>query len=151
MMNTVAAVAIAMNKPRWVCAPSARNASSGPYADEDSPSAPRPTQARNAASAMCWRVLALNGSSGLPMTRCRSFSYVVIRSHPARPGTATNMRDDRGSQGEGKLGEKKRFGTSHARPDAAPQHATDFTPGLVAWQGVGRTPAFRALPACRLC
>ena len=53
MMNTVAAVAIAMNKPRWVCAPSARNASSGPYAEDDKPSAPKPTQARNAISAMC--------------------------------------------------------------------------------------------------
>ena len=33
---------------RWL--PSARNASSGPYAEEERPSAPRPTHARNATS-----------------------------------------------------------------------------------------------------
>ncbi len=74
MMNTVAAVAIAMYSPRCVCAPSALNASSGPYADDESPSAPRPTHAMNAASAMCWRVVWLKGSSGAPITQSRSCS-----------------------------------------------------------------------------
>jgi hypothetical protein len=48
MTSTVTAVASASATARYVCAPSARNASSGPYADDDSPSAPRPTQARSA-------------------------------------------------------------------------------------------------------
>ena len=35
-----------------MCSPSVLNASSGPYADDESPSAPRPTQARNGISEM---------------------------------------------------------------------------------------------------
>src|SRR6266404_5308055 len=88
MMNTVAAVASAMYKPSCVCTPRARNASSGPYAEDERPSAPNPTHARNAASAMCWRVLWLNGSSGAPITSARSFSYVFMatRAAPRRCG-----------------------------------------------------------------
>src|SRR5215472_6485083 len=35
---------------------------------------------------MCWRVAVLSGSSGLPMTHSRSFSYVVMVRSPWRPG-----------------------------------------------------------------
>src|SRR5439155_26569388 len=87
MMNTVAAVASAMKSPRWVCSPSARNASSGPYADDDNPSAPSPTHARNAAGAMCWRVVWLTGSSGAPMTSRRIFSYVVMAASGLHRGS----------------------------------------------------------------
>src|SRR5919108_73404 len=55
MMRTVSPVASARKTPRYWCSPRFLNASSGPYADELSPSAPRPTQARNAASEMCWK------------------------------------------------------------------------------------------------
>src|SRR5215468_2709452 len=156
MMKTVAAVTIDMYSPRWVCAPSARNASSGPYADEDSPSAPRPTQAKKAASAMCWRVDALRGSSGLPITRSRNFSYVVMGCWPRSPRPASMA-----------LGRAERWESRSAAADAAPQliafylgslatgnaaaqhqkHSTPADPGL---QGGERKPASPSSPACRL-
>ena len=52
MMNTVIAMTAASATARYVCSWRFRNASSGPYADEESPSAPRPTQARNGISEM---------------------------------------------------------------------------------------------------
>src|SRR5712692_11308013 len=55
MMRTVSAVRAARKTARYWCSPSALKASSGPYDDDDSPSAPSPTQARNAASEMCWK------------------------------------------------------------------------------------------------
>src|SRR5438132_474358 len=55
MMITVSAVSAARKMARYWCSPSALNASSGPYADDDSPSAPRPTHARNAAREMLWK------------------------------------------------------------------------------------------------
>src|ERR1051326_2816398 len=54
MMNTVNAVAPASRIARYVCSPSWRYASSGPYAEEDNPSAPRPTQAKNAINDSLW-------------------------------------------------------------------------------------------------
>src|SRR5439155_17310940 len=54
MIRTVNAVAAARKTARYVCSPRFLNASSGPYADEYSPSAPSPTQATNAMSEM-WR------------------------------------------------------------------------------------------------
>src|SRR5450755_3472061 len=89
MMNTVAAVASAMYSPRWVCAPSALNASSGPYAEEERPSAPRPTHAMNAASAMCCRLFWLNGSRGAPITHSRICSYLITSGTSA---VASRMR-----------------------------------------------------------
>src|SRR5256885_16195446 len=53
MMRTVNAVAAARKTARYVCSPRFLNASSGPYAKEERPSAPRPTQARKAISEMC--------------------------------------------------------------------------------------------------
>jgi hypothetical protein len=41
-------------------------ASSGPYADEDNPSAPRPTHARNAASVTLWKTRGSIGSLAFP-------------------------------------------------------------------------------------
>src|SRR2546425_991319 len=53
MMRTVNAVAAARKTARYVCSPRFLNASSGPYAEDERPSAPRPTQARKAMSEMC--------------------------------------------------------------------------------------------------
>ena len=55
MIRIVTTDASATNRLRCVCRPSARNASSGPYADEDSPSAPSPTHAKNAMSERVWK------------------------------------------------------------------------------------------------
>src|SRR5512143_2023997 len=49
---------------RWV--PRARNASSGPYAEDESPSAPRPTHARNATRDTRWKMWGSLTSRGLP-------------------------------------------------------------------------------------
>src|SRR5688572_21316466 len=70
MTNTVSAVAAARNTARyhWPCR--FLNASGGPYADEERPSAPRPTQARKATSAMRWNRPASPRSRGRP-TRAR--------------------------------------------------------------------------------
>jgi hypothetical protein len=46
----VTAVIATRTIDRCECEPSALYASSGPYADDDNPSAPRPTHARNAIS-----------------------------------------------------------------------------------------------------
>ncbi len=48
MTAMVIAVINTRKSARCVCAPSARYASSGPYEDDESPSAPSPIQARNA-------------------------------------------------------------------------------------------------------
>src|SRR3989442_1198650 len=53
MMRTVNAVAAARKTARYVCSPRFLNASSGPYAEDERPSAPRPTQARKAMSERC--------------------------------------------------------------------------------------------------
>ena len=47
---TVAAITAANASAKYVCCPSVRNASSGPYAEEESPSAPSPTHASSATS-----------------------------------------------------------------------------------------------------
>ena len=55
MTSTVTAVAAASATARYQCSPSARNASST-VGEDDSPSAPSPTHARNATSEMWWYV-----------------------------------------------------------------------------------------------
>src|SRR4029077_13202656 len=55
MTSTVNAVASARPTARYVCGPTVRNASSGPYAEDDRPSAPRPTHASNAMSETLWK------------------------------------------------------------------------------------------------
>ncbi len=54
---TVPTIATARKSARCGCAPSARNASSGPYDDDDRPSEPSPTHAKNATSASWWWTL----------------------------------------------------------------------------------------------
>src|SRR5215813_1497495 len=49
--------------------PSALNASSGPYDDDDRPSAPSPTQARNATSDIWWNTFGSRRSRARPNTR----------------------------------------------------------------------------------
>ena len=56
MMNTVAAVASARYKPEMRVRAERAERFFRAVAEDDRPSAPSPTQARNAASAMCWRV-----------------------------------------------------------------------------------------------
>src|SRR3954471_23861196 len=71
MTAMVSAVIVARMIARCACCPSALYASSGPYADDERPSAPRPTQARNATSEV-WRKI--SGSltlRALPMTKRR--------------------------------------------------------------------------------
>src|SRR5262249_48785075 len=54
----------AIAREKW--SPRARNASSGPYADEEIPSDPSPTQARKAATETRWNTPGASGSLGLP-------------------------------------------------------------------------------------
>src|SRR5438445_4114547 len=56
---------------KCACAPSALYASSGPYADDERPSAPRPTQARNVTSETRWKTCGSVTSRGGPMTSRR--------------------------------------------------------------------------------
>ena len=90
MMNTVTAVATARYSPKCWWTPSALNASSGPYADDDRPSAPSPTHARNATSASECRVSLFSGSSARPRTRSRTLCERIeesLASSRARRGT----------------------------------------------------------------
>src|ERR1700686_1818975 len=56
---------------RCVCGPSALYASSGPYADDERPSAPRPTQARKAMRVVWWKISGSLTSRALPITMRR--------------------------------------------------------------------------------
>src|SRR6185437_10520605 len=105
----------------------------------DRPSAPRPTQAMNAASAMFWRVVWLSGSSGAPMTARRSLAYGIILRDRRSP------RSDRARYQRRCTCEKL---TKADCCDAASAHAT---PTEVAWQSAARIPAFPSSPACHLC
>lgn len=69
-----------MYRPRCVCVPSARKVSSGPYEEEDRPSAPSPTQARKATRAIEWRVSLFMGSSGLPRMISRIFLFFIVQA-----------------------------------------------------------------------
>ena len=93
MMKAVTAVASARYRPRWACGPSARKVSSGPYADEDRPSAPSPTHARKATSAIEWRVSAFIGSSGLPRIISRIFLFFMRQAGMQRQHRAGNSAD----------------------------------------------------------
>src|SRR5438105_2898625 len=53
---------------RCVCGPSALYASYGPYADDERPSAPRPTQARKAIRVVWWKISGSLTSRALPIT-----------------------------------------------------------------------------------
>jgi hypothetical protein len=66
MMRTVPAIISARKTERYACDPRALNASSGPYAEEDNPSAPRPTQARKAARETAWKIRGSMGSRAFP-------------------------------------------------------------------------------------
>src|SRR5262245_26387883 len=74
MMKIVPAVAAARNTASEVWPPSARNVSSGPYALDESPSAPRPTHASNAMSEILWRTPGSLTSFGCPKTKRRTRS-----------------------------------------------------------------------------
>src|SRR6266550_641201 len=86
MISTVKAVAAARKTARYVCSPRFLNASSGPYADEESPSAPSPTQARNAISEMCRNRCGSCRSLGPP--RRRRFNRCPGRGRSGCGGTA---------------------------------------------------------------
>src|SRR5512138_2112914 len=60
-----------------MCSPSVLYASSGPYEDEERPSAPSPTHARNATSETEWKMRLSAMSFGLPTTTVRTFSASV--------------------------------------------------------------------------
>ena len=74
-----------------MCAPSARNASSGPYADDESPSAPRPTQARSATSEMLWWVRGSWTSRGAPNTNVLSRARRPAGSAAGAPGSGARL------------------------------------------------------------
>src|SRR3990172_4418954 len=66
MTRTVITVAAATKRARTVCPPRARYASSGPYEEEEIPSAPSPTQAKKAMSETLWKIFGSNRSRGAP-------------------------------------------------------------------------------------
>src|SRR5262252_10392529 len=72
MITTVKAVARARKGASATWSPSALNDSSGPYDDDDSPSAPRPTQARNATSDKWWKTPGSSTLRGLPTSHRRT-------------------------------------------------------------------------------
>src|ERR1700674_453744 len=84
MMKTVKAIASASPIAKNWYWPSARNDSSGPYADEESPSAPSPTQARNAISEMWWYVFGSKTSRGAPKIFRRRLASVMSLAAPRR-------------------------------------------------------------------
>src|SRR5205807_430787 len=90
MMKTVTATAMARKMAsewwpsRW------RKASSGPYAEEDRPSAPRPTQAKKAISEMCRKRFGFRRSRGRPSRRFQSDMKGEAEVSP--PGTAIGTK-----------------------------------------------------------
>src|SRR3954471_13170271 len=105
MISTVKAVAPARKTARYVCSPRFLNASSGPYAEEESPSAPRLTQARNATSEMCRKRCGSSRSFGPP--RSSRFSL-----WPEVGGGSSAGLTGSGSSGNDSL---RRTGTTKAR------------------------------------
>src|SRR5258708_3721308 len=77
MMMTVKAVSSARKTARYWWSPRFLNASSGPYEEDESPSAPRPTQARNAASDSVWKSCGSWKSLGPPRRTRLNFCHVV--------------------------------------------------------------------------
>src|SRR5437868_1178559 len=80
MTAMVNAVIVARMMARCACCPSALYASSGPYADDDRPSAPRPTQARKATSEVWWKISGSVTLRALPITIRRSLRNPVVCS-----------------------------------------------------------------------
>src|SRR5262245_746592 len=78
MIRTVPIIASARNTARPRCSPSWRKVSSGPYALDERPSAPRPTQARNAISDSLWKACGSSTSLGGPKTRRRTLPHKRI-------------------------------------------------------------------------
>src|SRR2546430_121346 len=83
---TVVAMSTTRPTARKVCSPKALKASSGPYEELDSPSAPRPTQARNGIRARRWKRPFSSRSRGPPKTSRLSFWLELRRAPP--PGDA---------------------------------------------------------------
>src|SRR5438876_3637827 len=75
MTSTVSAVRRARKTARYWWSPRFLNASSGPYALEESPSAPRPTQARNAASERLWKSCGSSRFFGPPRSTRFTFCH----------------------------------------------------------------------------
>ena len=67
MMKTVSTVAAATKRARTVCPPRARYASSGPYEEEEIPSAPSPTHAKKAMRETLWKIFGSKRSRGAPI------------------------------------------------------------------------------------
>src|SRR5205823_3169360 len=86
MMRTVKPVASARKMARYWCSPRFLNASSGPYELEDRPSAPRPTQARKAASESVWKSCGSWMSFG-PPSRTRLNRCHLDRRPPSGGGS----------------------------------------------------------------
>src|SRR5512135_1552141 len=87
------------------CGPSALYASSGPYADDERPSAPSPTQARKAISETWWKTPGSVARSGLPRTMLLSvgrfpslLSGMEARFSPKRRGVSTRRSARRGGR-----------------------------------------------------
>src|SRR5215470_4384852 len=96
MMKTVKAVAKARATAKYVCSPSARNASSGPYAEDESPSAPSPIQARNANRETLWKISGASGSLALPTSKVRSRSVVErARAEPVSLILSTSIEREK--------------------------------------------------------
>src|SRR5512139_163965 len=80
MMKTVRTVAAATKSARTVCPPSARYASSGPYDEEEMPSAPSPTHAKKAIRETLWKIFGSRRSRGAPSRNRFARWYQVSRS-----------------------------------------------------------------------
>src|ERR1700686_1378204 len=74
---------------RCVCAPGALYASAGPYADDERPSAPRPTQARKAMRVVWWKISGSLTSRALPIT-IRRRRAIVSSPHSSSLFIATS-------------------------------------------------------------
>src|SRR5438874_11584043 len=86
MTAMVIAVMTTRTMERCACAPSALYASSGPYADEERPSAPRPTHARKDTRETWWKIRGSLTSRGGPMIMRRMFRIFAKPQTLARPG-----------------------------------------------------------------
>src|SRR4030042_3812550 len=67
MTRTVLTGAAATKRASTVCPPRARYASSGPYEEEEIPSAPSPTQAKKATRETLWKIFGSKRSRGAPI------------------------------------------------------------------------------------
>src|SRR3972149_11754997 len=100
MTRTVITVAAATKRARTVCPPRARYASSGPYEEEEIPSAPSPPQAKKAMRETLWKIFGSKRSRGGPsrnrLTRRYNdpFSIGVVIWFPGRMSGATRRGED---------------------------------------------------------